>query len=160
MKALALLVLLAQPTSSPDLIGLAIPSDLGNLKHKQGACIAGSALGWKRSCEYSVGILEDSSGTPKFLFGSRRANENDPLAARWVITDALPYPNLPKGYFISMANCEMGGKPDQTLFAAVRYADTEWHKDILWVRKYDLQSGKFAEHSAKNVRCANESWGI
>ena len=44
--------------------------------------------------------------------------------------------------------------------AVVRGEDTEWLADVLWARRYDLDTQKFVEQPSNGVRCLNEGWGL
>ena len=135
------------------LVGSTIPPYPAGLVHSQGACVAGE-------CGFSIGILEDSSGVPKTLFGARIAGHDDAGRARWTITDAVPYPTLPEGYLLAIATCESDGKRDETIVAAVRATQTEWLEGVIWARRYALGAEKFVEHPSRGVRCLNEGWGL
>jgi hypothetical protein len=160
MKFPHLILLLSIPTAhATDFIGSIIPPYPEGLTHKQGACIASPAHGFNNICDYSIGILEDHEGKLKTIFGARMTGRDASKKAFWNITDTLPYPTLQAGYFLAIANCQDDGKDDQTIIAAVRATDTEWLKDILWAKRYDLKTGKFVDHASTRVQCANEGWG-
>src|SRR5262245_23999176 len=154
-----LFALLASAACAADLVGSTIPPYPDGLVHKQGACIARTSRGVENECEYSVGILESSDGKPKMLFGARMANSEDTDKASWTITDAMPYPVLPAGYFLAIATCQDNGKDDETIIAAVRSEEAEWLKKLLWARRYDISKEKFVEHSTAGVQCLNEGAG-
>jgi hypothetical protein len=161
MKQLVLLAALLSPTAdAADLVGTTIPPTPAGLVHKQGACIAGSALGMDRICAYSIGILEEPDGTPKILHGAREAGHSVDGKPLWTITDAMPYPSLPAGYALRISTCERDGKADETVFAAARITDDEWYEDVLWARRYDIAAEKFVEVPSAGVRCLNEGWGL
>jgi hypothetical protein len=141
------------------LVGSTIPPYPMGLLHTQGACIARAFEG-ADECDFSIGILEDSSGLPVTLFGARIAGHDDAGRARWTVTDALPYPALPEGYLLAIATCESDGRKDETIVAAVRAADTEWLADVIWARRYAEGTEKFVEQSGRGVRCLNEGWGL
>ncbi len=142
------------------LVGSTIPPYPMGLLHTQGACIARAFEGAADECDFSIGILEDSSGLPVTLFGARIAGHDDAGRARWTVTDALPYPALPEGYLLAIATCESDGRKDETIVAAVRAADTEWLADVIWARRYAEGTEKFVEQSGRGVRCLNEGWGL
>ena len=135
------------------LVGSTIPPYPAGLVHNQGACIVDE-------CDFSIGILEDSSGLPKTLFAARIAGHDDAGRARWTITDAMPYPALPEGYLLAIATCESDGKKDETIVAAVRLTETEWLEEVIWARRYAVGTEKFVEHPGRGVRCLNEGWGL
>lgn len=143
-----------------DLIGSTIPPYPPDLIHKQGACVAPAVPGVSKSCDYSIGILEDPKGKPKILFGARKTGPNESNKPFWIIKDTMPYPALPEGYYLAIATCQEKGKDNLTIIAAVRAANTEFFKDILWVRRFDLQKEKFVEHTNSDVQCINEGWGL
>ena len=135
------------------LVGSTIPPYPAGLVHNQGACIVDE-------CDFSIGILEDSSGLPRTLFGARIVGHDEAGRARWTITDAVPYPELPEGYLLAIATCESDGRKDGTIVAAVRETETEWFADVIWARRYVLDTQKFVEHPGRGVRCLNEGWGL
>ncbi|HEU4692766.1 MAG TPA: hypothetical protein VFS23_30595 [Vicinamibacterales bacterium] len=154
MKVTTWLSMLVPAAALADgLVGSTIPPYPVGLVHNQGACIVDE-------CDFSIGILEDSSGLPKTLFAARIAGHDDAGRARWTITDAMPYPALPEGYLLAIATCESDGKKDETIVAAVRLAETEWLEDVIWVRRYVVGTAKFVEHPGGGVRCLNEGWGL
>jgi hypothetical protein len=154
MKVAAWLSMLVPAAALAEgLVGSTIPPYPMGLVHNQGACIVDE-------CDFSIGILEDSSGLPKTLFGARIAGHDDAGRARWTITDAIPYPALPEGYLLAIANCESDGKKDETIVAAVRLDETEWLADVIWARRYAVGEQKFVEHPGRGVRCLNEGWGL
>ena len=161
MNLLALIAILSAPTASAaDIIGSTIPPYPDGLAHQQVACIAGSALGFERICDYSVGVLGDAQGKPEMIFGARKSGKSATGKTPWKVTDAMPYPSLPEGYSMIIASCTDDGEMDETVIAAVQVADTEWHENVLWARRYDIESEKFVEHPRANVRCLNEGWGL
>ncbi len=135
------------------LVGTTIPPYPTGVVHEQGACLA--------DCDFSIGILEDSNNVPQTLFGARLAGRDEAGKARWTVTDALPYPRMPEGYLLAMTTCEVDGKQDETIVAAVRGSEVEeWLDDVIWARRLDLATGKFVEHANSGVRCLNEGWGL
>lgn len=58
------------------------------------------------------------------------------------------------------ATCTDNGKSDDTILAAVQVTDTEWLEQLVWARRYDLETGRFVLHPTANVRCYNDSWGL
>jgi hypothetical protein len=143
------------------LVGSTIPPYPAGLVSEQGACIAGTLGRVARECEFSIGILEDASSIPQTLFSARLAGRDDKGRARWTITDVVPYPVLPEGYFLAMTTCESDGKKDEKIVAVVRASEEdEWLEDVLWARRYDLDTQKFVEQPIRGVRCLNEGWGL
>jgi hypothetical protein len=154
MKLATWLPLLVPAAAFADgLVGSTIPPYPVGLVHNQGACIV-------EECDFSIGILEDSSGLPKTLFAARIAGHDDAGRARWTITDAIPYPALPEGYHLAIATCESDGKKDETIVAAVRLGETEWLADVIWARRYAVATERFVEQPGRGVRCLNEGWGL
>jgi hypothetical protein len=150
--AACLAALLPAMAAADDLVGSTIPPYPAGLVNEQGACV--------RECDFSIGILEDASSVPKSLFGARLAGRDDKGRARWTITDVVPYPILPEGYYLAMTTCESDGRKDETIVAVVRGEDTEWLADVLWARRYDLDTQKFVDQPSTGVRCLNEGWGL
>ena len=161
MKVVAwLAALLPAVAVAEDLVGSTIPPYPAGLVNEQGACVAGMLGGVARECDFSIGILEDASSVPKTLFGARLAGRDDKGRARWTITDVVPYPILPEGYYLAMTTCESDGRKDETIVAVVRGEDTEWLADVLWARRYDLDTQKFVDQPSSGVRCLNEGGGL
>jgi hypothetical protein len=154
MKTVAWLAALVPAAALADgLVGSTIPPYPDGVVHEQGACIA--------DCDFSIGILEDSSNVPKTLFGARLAGRDNSGKARWTVTDALPFPAMPEGFLLAMTTCEVDGKQDETIVAAVRGSEVEeWLEDVVWARRFDVATGKFVEHASAGVRCLNEGWGL
>jgi len=142
------------------IVGTTVPPYPAGLTNEQGACIAQTLGGVASECDFSMGILEDTSSVPKSLFGARLAGRDETGRARWTVTDAVPYPALPEGYLLAMATCEADGKKDETIVAVVRATETEWLADVLWARRYDLNTEKFVEQPIRGLRCLNEGWGL
>ena len=68
---------------------------------------------------------------------------------------------MPDGYLLAMTTCEVDGKQDETIVAAVRGSEVEeWLEDVIWARRFDVATGKFVERVSTGVRCLNEGWGL
>ncbi len=66
------------------------------------------------------------------LIGTRLTGRDDQQKAIWTITDTLPYPDLPEGYLLAIATCQVDGKDDETIIAVVRNEEEEeWLKTLL-----------------------------
>ena len=159
-RLLCLSALLASAACATDLIGSTIPPYPDGLIDKYGACVARTSRGLAHECDYSVGILESSDGKRRVLFGARMAGRDNNRKAFWTITDAIPYPVLPDGYFLAIALCQDDGKNDEAIIAAVRDEKAEWLNELLWARRYDMSKERFVEHTTAGVRCRNEGWGL
>jgi len=60
-----------------------------------------------------------------------------------------------------MTTCESDGKKDETIVAVVRgIEEEEWLEDVLWARRFDLDTQKFVEQPSRGLRCLNEGWGL
>ena len=161
MKVAAWLSALVPAAALADgLVGSTIPPYPAGLAAYARRVHRASLQGAADECDFSIGILEDSSGLPITLFGARIAGHDDAGRARWTITDALPYPALPEGYLLAIATCESDGKKDETIVAAVRVTEDEWLADVIWARRYAVGTEKFVEHPGRGVRCLNEGWGL
>lgn len=154
-----LLTLLAPVASATEFVGVTVPPYPEGLISKYGSCVALS-LGVKRECDYAVSILERPDGKPVVLVGERLVKRDDRRKAIWIITDTLPYPTLPEGYLLAIANCRIDGKPDRTIIAAVRNEDGEWLGTLLWAHRFDLSKEKFVEQPTAGVQCQNEAAGL
>lgn len=160
MKLASIAAIIPAAALADSLVGATIPPYPAGLVHEQGACVAGETRGSANECDFSIGILEDSSSIPKTLFGARMAGRDEAGKAHWVVTDAVTYPTLPEGYLLVIATCEADGKKDETIVAVVRGSEAEWLADVLWARRYDLGTEKFVELPSRGVRCLNEGWGV
>ena len=156
---IGLLTLLTTTAGAAELAGLTVPPYPEGLSESSGACVAQSR-GVDDECDYSIGVLQSADGQPSVIVGSRMAGRDDEQKARWVVTDTLPYPDLPEGYLLAIASCQLDGKDDQTIVAAVLNAEEEWLETLQWARRYDLTKEKFVEQPTAGVRCRNEAAGL
>lgn len=156
--AILLAIVLPFPVLASDLIGSVVPPYPDGLIGRQGACIAHSR-GIQHTCDYSIGILEDSKGKPKTIVGKRFRRRDGPKSVFWTVTDVMPYPDLPKGYYLAIAMCRNNGQYDTTIMAAVRVVEEAWFREVILARRFDMDTEKFVEITSTGVECANESWG-
>jgi hypothetical protein len=154
-----LLTLLATTAGAAELVGLTVPPYPEGFVNSSGACIAQSR-GLDNECDYSIGVLETKDEKPSVIVGSRMVGRDEDQKARWFITDALSYPDLPEGYLLAIATCQVDGKDDETIVAAVLNGDEEWLEPIQWARRFDMSSEKFVEQPTAGVRCRNEAAGL
>ena len=153
-------LLFATAGHAADLIGTTIPPDPSGLRDSNSACVAGSALGPTRSCDYAVGILSDNTGKPTLIYGARQVGHDGHGNALWKILDTLPYPKVAKQQTLAIATCALHGENDEAVLAVVRAEDAEWQDKASWARRFDVTSGKFAQVPVADVRCVNEGWGL
>jgi hypothetical protein len=71
----------------------------------------------------------------------------------------MPYPDLPDGYYLAIAVCRNDGQYDATIMAAVRVVEEQWFREVLWARRFDMDTEKFIQIPSAGVECENESWG-
>jgi hypothetical protein len=156
---LCLLSLLTTVAGAAELVGMMVPPYPDGLIDQSGACIAQSR-GLEDECDYSIAVLGNSEGTPSVLVGARMKGRDDQQKPIWSVTDTLPYPALPEGYVLAIATCQLDGKDDETIIAAVRNAEEEWLGTLLWARRFDMSKEKFVEQPTAGVRCRNEAAGL
>lgn len=140
-----------------DLTGTIVPPFPDGWKDQGGACIAGS-LGAEKICDYSIGVVEKDNHL--VLFFGKSAPRTDPMKPRWLVTDQMPYPEAPTGFQVVYNQCERNGKPDQTIVAVIKTANTEWYTVVRSAYKANLDTGRFEKISIKGLRCGNEGWGV
>jgi hypothetical protein len=162
MKALLLLTALsAGVASAQSHIGVTLPpGPSGLVQSKTGACVSGT-LGAARDCDYSVGLLEDSKGNSKFVYGARFKGRDAEQKPVWTITDTYPYPSIPSDQYLAMAVCRIGTTMDETIVAVAHHdRNKEWHDRVVSARKLDLATGRFVDLPVGGVSCANVTWGL
>jgi hypothetical protein len=159
MRLLYLLTLLVPTASATDFIGMTFPPYPDGMSSTHGACV-GRSRGLAHECDYSVGTLDGAEGEPIVLIGSRLTGHDDQQRAIWKVTHSLPYPQVPGGYSLAIATCQVNGKDDPTIVAVVRDEEAEWLKTFVWVRRFDLDKEMFLEHPAEGVQCRNEAAGL
>lgn len=157
---LLIALLFATASHAADLIGTTIPPDPSGLRDSNSACVAGSALGPERSCDYAVGILSNNTGKPTLIYGARQVGHDGHGNALWKILDTLPYPKVAKQQTLAIATCALHGKNDEAVLAVVRAEEAEWQDKASWARRFNVTSGKFAQVPVADVRCVNEGWGL
>lgn len=156
----SLALLLTQAAAAQSIVGLEIPPVTAGLVEGTGSCVA-TKLGIPRECDYSVGVLEDSTGTPKLIYGAQLARRSAEGRAIWKVTAEIASPNVPEGYVLAVGTCRSDAEADKTLVAAVRNdATKEWHDDVLWVQQFDFEASRFTPIATQGVSCANEGWGL
>lgn len=151
------LLLLAGTCVAGDLTGTIVPPFPDGWKDQGGACIAGS-LGVEKTCDYSIGVVEKDNHL--VLYFGKSALRTDPKKARWLVTDQMPYPEVPTGFQVVYGLCERNKKPDQTIIAVVKTTDSEWYTAVRSAYKANLDTGRFEKTSIKGLRCGNEGWGV
>lgn len=156
---LCLLTMLAAVAGAAELVGSTVPPYPGGLIDQSGACIAQSR-GLEHECDYSIAVLGNSEGNPSVLVGTRMKGRDEQQKPVWIVTDTLPYPTLPEGYLLAIATCQLDGKDDETIIAAVRNEEEEWLGTLLWARRFDMSKEKFVELPTAGVQCRNEAAGL
>lgn len=166
MRAAAWPMLLALSTPAvfaSDLIGRIVPPYPQGLRDAGGTCISESD-DYARVCDYSIGVLAaeggDTEAEPamRYVVAAKMAGR-DGQSARWMITDAQPYPQAGQGFQLQFGSCRVDGKQDERLAAVVRQSlDQEYLQDVIWARRLDLRSGKLVEVPPAAVDCINEAY--
>lgn len=165
MRATAWPMLLALSSSgacASELIGRVVPPYPDGLHDIGGSCISDSD-DYAHVCDYSIGVLAAAADpgaepAPRYVVAAKMAGR-DGQSARWQITDAHPYPKAAEGYYLQFGTCRVHGKEDGRLAAVVRQKmDKEYSDDVIWARRFDLQSGKLVEVHPAAVDCINEAY--
>lgn len=155
---LTTVTLLSSNVLAGELIGTTVPPFPRDLVSRGGACIA-SARRVERTCDYSISIVVDSKGKPRMLVGERFSHRTGPKNTFWIVTDVVEYPRVPDGYELAVATCRDKGKLDPSITAVVRVEEEEWLKDVLWIRRFDMNLGRFIEIPSAGVECENPNTG-
>lgn len=147
----------ASVCGADNIVGSIVPPFPDGWKDEVGSCITDN-FGHDNICEYSIGIVKEASQL--ILYIGRATSRIDPKKARWLVTDQMPYPNLPKGFHVVIALCERNGRLDETIVATVKTTDTEWYSIVHSAFRANLTTGRFETTTTKGVRCRNEGWGV
>lgn len=158
LALLALLMTVPGHAIGANLIGLEVPPYPDDLKDTGGACVGGPP-NTSDICDYSIGTLTDSKGK-LFLYAGKFIGRGDNGKPRWLITDVMPYPKLPKGYQVAISTCRQNGVDDRTIFAIVKMVDEEWYRNIARAYKLDIKQQRFVSIGTKGIECGNEGWGV
>jgi hypothetical protein len=151
------LMLISPISIAKDLIGSIVPPYPDGLKDEGGACISRS-LGADKVCEYSIGVLKGFSGLR--LYVGKSAPRTDPKKARWLVTDEMLYPTVPRGHQVVFGNCQRNGQPNDAILAVVKTTDTEWYTVVRFAYEVNLDTGRFEETSPVGIRCYSKEWGL
>lgn len=147
------------------LVGRILPPYPDGLRDLQGTCLSGSDE-IARICDYGISVLgriDDPAQDARRLHvvAQRNLHRDEGGEARWEVTDALPYPDAPPGYFLQVATCRIDGIADGQVAALVRHDDAStYSSDVAWARRLDFASGRLIEVDAARVDCLNESIGV
>ncbi len=162
MVARAGLTLCLLPASAfaSDLIGLTVPPYPDGLHDIGGSCVS-DRPGYEHICDYSIGVLADGpdeAAVARYVIAGRMAGR-DGQQARWLITDAVPYPKSGAGFHLQTGTCRLDGRDDDRVIAVVRdsLAD-ELLRDVVWARRLELPDGKFTPLEPARVDCLNEAY--
>lgn len=153
MKSFAALMVVLIP--GPVLAGTTMPSYPDGMSSLQETCIA-DAQDMDHPCDYSVNVLADHQGLPRFVVAERKMPKDGP-EAYWQITDTLPYPAIGDGYELVIGTCQENETSDATIIAVVKTGNGEWLGQATWARRIDLRTGKFSGMTPAAVRCINET---
>jgi hypothetical protein len=146
------LIALAVPLHAENLVGSTVPPYPAGLSEREGACI-GDKPGLP--CEWGLSVLVNAAGQKiQIVAGSDAKGQG--MQARWLVTDAIPYPKLGKGMNFVMAMCRSGSAGDNSILAVVRDAKREFLPASGWAYRLDRTSGKFVKLDPKGIDCVNE----
>ena len=158
------LVLLSLNASAGELIGKTVPPYPQGLREAGGTCLSDSNDP-ARVCDYSIGMLAATDDDPdapaamRYVVARRMAGRDGKLAS-WVVTDALPYPEVAHDYQPQTGSCRLDKVDDDRIVAVVRQSqDAEYFSEVAWARRLDLPGGKFVLVDAARVDCVNEGYG-
>jgi hypothetical protein len=143
------------------LVGATIPPDPNGFVHKTGACIAKS-LGAERMCDYSVGLLQDTNGVPRLVYGARRLESRTAAnQARWTVAATFNVPALTAGQYVAMATCRMDEVADETIVAIVQAEGSKaWNDKIILAKRFDFQTERFVDLPVADISCENVAHGL
>lgn len=142
----------------PDLIGMEVPPYPLDYDSWQGSCVEFSS-GETFGCTWTLSILsavKDAQAVGVFAAQTLRYDGPTPIVK---VTDYLEHPNVPENYVFAHYDCELDGKADAAVMAAVKQTENEWFAEGLWARRLNTASGKFEELDPKRVRCIAQGMG-
>lgn len=152
--------LLPASALASDLIGLTVPPYPHALRDIGGSCVSDRS-GYEHICDYSMGVLADGpeeAPVSRYVIAARMAGREG-QQARWLITDAVPYPRSEPGYHLQTGTCRLDGREDDRVIAVVRDSlEGELLKDVLWAQRLELPDGKFTPLDSTKVDCLNEAY--
>ena len=167
---LAALVLPAMSVPASDriergnFVGRTLPPYPAGLQELQGACLAGGP-GIAHVCDHSIAVLGHRPSDParqpvaRWVVSSRNV-DRAARQPRWLVTDAIEVPKPRAGYELQIGTCRVDGVDAPDIVAFVRHREDEISRDVRWVRRYDLATGKLASVEAGRVDCINEAAGL
>ncbi|HEX7044227.1 MAG TPA: hypothetical protein VF203_06410 [Burkholderiales bacterium] len=150
-----LLLALCRTAAAAELVGSIVPPYPPGTATRNAACI-GRQLDppGNSGCRFTVGILE-TAGTYTWVYAARLDHYSGKKAF-FRVTDAIPYPAVPQGYYLAFGLCRVNGERDDTVIAVVRRSAEEWHGDAVWAQKVELPAGKWKVIAPGNIECLNE----
>ena len=165
VRLAALLLALAPcAAAAVDLVGKTMPPYPDGLQDTGGICLSDSTDA-AHVCDFSIGFLGEPGDDPGLAPVVRhvvagRMKGRDGAKAIWSITDAVPYPEVPSGYFWQAGSCRVGKADDGKVVAIVRQSGHgEYLSDVAWARRLDLETGRFEVVDPARVDCVNEGYG-
>ncbi len=158
--ALLALILVPGFATADTLAGLVYPPLPDGMRDLGGGCVT-DERGYDHSCDYSISVIATQAGKAMAIIGARLL-ERDPTGNPiWLITDSVPYPDLPANFYLAMSTCRFENRKDDLIVASVRYEESkEWHGDVRQAWRFNLANEAFAPFPTNNVECANEGWGL
>lgn len=165
LAAMLPFVLFASPARAGEgsLVGLDMPPYPDGLRELQGTCLSDSDDP-ARVCDYGIAVLgtmdePDVDAVPRHIVAQRSLGRDGDLP-RWRITDAVPYPQTGKDYWLQIGTCRVDGKDDGNVAALVRHADAEYSDDVTRAWRLDFGSGRLQDIDPASVDCLNEGLGV
>lgn len=161
---LLLLMMWSCKAGAVDLIGRTMPPYPEGLQDVGGICLSDANV-QGHVCDFSIGFVGDAGTDPELeplvrYIVAGRLSGRDGMKALWKITDALPYPDVAKGFSWQAGNCRVGQVADGKVVAIVKHnAEQEYLTNVAWARRLDLSSGKFEVVDPARVDCVNEGYG-
>lgn len=137
-------------------IGHVTPPWPPEMEHVGGSCIPdGDEL-----CAYGITLLRKEESRWFFM---GRALE-DPTASdesKWQVLDAIPVPPVPADFELLWGTCRFNGREESNIVAIVRSDDTQQLlNEVIWARRADIDSGRFAVPPLAAVDCLNLKLGV
>lgn len=158
LPALAVAMLACCGTAaSADLVGRVVPPYPDGLASIEGSCIG--PLDPETGCGWSLGVLSDAAGTPRFVVAERSLRRVDGMP-EWYVLDAIAHPILGDSQRLVHGLCESAGDADPGIVAVVDAAsDVEWYEDVQAAWGFDRDAGAFVPLDPADVRCLDEGHG-
>ncbi|MDR2189165.1 MAG: hypothetical protein LBE62_14165 [Azonexus sp.] len=144
----ACLVAFAGNSVADDLRGKIFPPYPEDWKDTSAKCISNrSNDGNDKNCDYYLGSIQINGKYTLVLFKPVQSTDSKNPSA--IITDHMPAPKVPKGYFYIDSPCKINDHEDKTIIAVVKMADGSVHS--AW--RANLTTERFEVIPTKGIQC-------